>query len=401
MTTSTDNDAGAALGARRTALDARSPLAMARRPWRQRVRLPLMVGGPLIVLLAVGYWYLTGGRYVSTDDAYVQAARVQISNDVSGRVVEIAVTDNQHVKQGQVLFRLDPRPFQIAVERAKADLAGARLQIEALKATYREKLADEMAAESTVGFMQRERDRQQRLLRSGTASQQQFDQAEHSYEVARQQLEATKHDIANVLASLGGNPEIPIDRHPTVQSAQAALDNAELNLSYTVVRAPLDGIVTKVDQLQVGDWVQGVNTGAPPTSLFSLVSDHDVWITANYKETELTHMRAGQDASVWVDTYPDVVFPAKVESLSPGTGLTFSLLPAENATGNWVKVVQRLPVRLRLTKTFPEAPLHAGLSVTAEVDTHYQRPLLARIGHILSWITGSWTSQAAPRKASE
>ena len=401
MTTSTDNDAGAALGARRTSLDPRSPLALARRPWRQRVRLPLMVGGPLLVLLAVLYWYLTGGRYVSTDDAYVQAARVQISNEVSGRVIEVAVKDNERVRQGQVLFRLDPRPFQIAVEEARANLAGARLKIDALKATYREKLADQMSAQSTLDFTQRERDRQQRLLKSGTASQQQFDQAQHSYEVARQQLEATKHDIANVLASLGGNPDIPVDRHPTVESAQAALDRAQLNLGYTTVRAPDEGIVTKVDQLQVGDWVQGINTGAPPTALFSLVSDRDVWVTANFKETELTHMRPGQEASVWVDTYPDAVFPAKVESLSPGTGLTFSLLPAENATGNWVKVVQRLPVRLRLTKRIPEAPLHAGLSVTAEVDTGYRRPLLGRIDRILSWLTGSWASQAAPRKAAE
>jgi membrane fusion protein, multidrug efflux system len=400
VTTSTENQAGAAIGARRAAIEARSPLVMARRPWQQRVRLPLMVGGPLLVLLAVGYWYLTGGRYVSTDDAYVEAARVQISNDVSGRVVAMAVKNNERVKKGQVLFRLDPRPFQIAVERAKADLAGTRLKVEALKATYREKLADEMSAEATLSFMRRERGRQQQLLTRGAASQQQYDQAEHSYEVAQQQLEATKHDIANVLASLGGDPNIPVDKHPTVEAAQAALDTAELYLSYTVVRAPDDGIVTKVDQLQVGDWVQGVNTGAPPTTLFSLVSDHDIWITANYKETELTHMRAGQDASVWVDTYPDVVFPAKVESLSPGTGLTFSLLPAENATGNWVKVVQRLPVRLRLTKSFADAPLHAGLSVTAEVDTHYRRPLLVKINRILAWITGSWTSQAAPRKAS-
>jgi membrane fusion protein (multidrug efflux system) len=400
VTTSADNDAGA-LGARRAALEQRSPLVMARRPWRQRMRLPLMVGGPLIVLLAVGYWYLTGGRYVSTDDAYVEAARVQISNDVSGRVVQIAVKNNAHVTKGQELFRLDPRPFQIAVERARADLAGARLQIEALKATYREKLADEASAEATLAFMQRERDRQQQLLARGAASQQQFDQAEHSFAVARQQLEATKHDIANVLASLGGDPNIPVDKHPTVEAAQAALDTAELNLSYTIVRAPEDGIVTKVDQLQVGDWVQGVNTGAAPTTLFSLVSDHDVWITANFKETELTHMRAGQDARVWVDTYPDVVFPGKVESLSPGTGLTFSLLPAENATGNWVKVVQRLPVRLRLSKNFADAPLHAGLSVTAEVDTGYRRPLLAQIDRILGWLKGSWTSQAAPRRASE
>jgi membrane fusion protein (multidrug efflux system) len=182
-----------------------------------------------------------------------------------------------------------------------------------------------------------------------------------------------------------------------VQHAQAALDRAELNLSYTVVRAPESGIVTKVDQLQAGDWVQGVDTGAAPTALFSLVSTKRLWVTANFKETELTHMRPGQTASVEIDTYPDVVFPAKVESLSPGTGLTFSLLPAENATGNWVKVVQRLPVRLSLDTRDANHPLAAGLSVTVEVDTGYRRPLLDRVTGMLAWLAGTGTSRAAER----
>ena len=182
-----------------------------------------------------------------------------------------------------------------------------------------------------------------------------------------------------------------------VQHAQAALDRAELNLSYTVVRAPEEGIVTKVDQLQPGDWVQGVDTGAAPTSLFYLVSTKRVWVTANFKETELTHMRPGQPATVEIDTYPDVVFPAKVQSLSPGTGLTFSLLPAENATGNWVKVVQRLPVRFSVEKFSPDAPLHAGLSTTVEVDTGYRRPWLDRVDNLLAWLAGTGTSRAADK----
>src|SRR6516162_10067764 len=175
-----------------------------------------------------------------------------------------------------------------------------------------------------------------------------------------------------------------------VQHAQAALDRAELNLSYAVIKAPENGIVTKVEQLQVGDYVTA------STPLFSLMSTDRVWVEANFKETELTHMRAGQAATVEVDTYPDVVFPAKVESLSPGTGLTFSLLPAENATGNWVKVVQRLPVRLTLDQFTPDAPLHAGLSATVEVDTGYRRPWLDRAESLLSWLTGP-TTRAAER----
>jgi membrane fusion protein, multidrug efflux system len=385
MTSSTENET---LGARRTTADTPPSLIRLQRPWRQRLRMPLMLGGPLLVVLATLYWYLTGGRYEATDDAYVQAARVQISNEVSGRVVAMEVHDNQFVKQGQVLFRLDPRPFEIAVEQAKANLAGARLQIEALKATYQQKVAAVKSSEATLAFNQREFERQQRLLTTGAASQAAYDQANHNYQMAQQQLAAAQNDLANVLASLGGNPDIPVDQHPTVQGAQAALDKARLNLSWTAIRAPDDGIVTKVDQLQVGDYVQGVDTGAAPTTLFSLVSADRVWVEANFKETELTHMRAGQKATVVVDTYPDRVFDARVESLSPGTGLTFSLLPAENATGNWVKVVQRLPVRLAILDPDPQAPLHAGLSATVEVDTGYHRPWRQRLENLFAWLTG-------------
>ena len=384
---SADNET-ASIGALRAAVDGRPAILGRRRSWRQRLRLPLMLFGPIVVLLAAGWWYLTTGRYVSTDDAYVDAARISISNDVSGRVAEIDVRDNELVTAGQVLFKLDQRPFVIAVEEAKAQLASIKLQIEAMKATYQQKKADAAATEATLIYQQRELERQQRLLTSGTASQAQYDQTNHAYKIAREQLASKEQDVASTLASLGGNPDIPVAQHPMVQHAQAALDRAELNLSYTVVRAPEAGIVTKVDQLQVGNWVQGVNTGAAPTALFSLVSTKRLWVTANFKETELTHMRPGQTATVEIDTYPDIVFAAKVQSLSPGTGLTFSLLPAENATGNWVKVVQRLPVRLSFSELDPNHPLAAGLSATVEVDTGFHRPLLDHIHRIFAWLAG-------------
>jgi len=384
---SADNET-ASIGALRAAVDGRPAILGRRRSWRQRLRLPLMLVGPIVVLLAAGWWYLTTGRYVSTDDAYVDAARISISNDVSGRVAEIDVRDNELVTAGQVLFKLDQRPLVIAVEEAKAQLASIKLQIEAMKATYQQKKADAAATEATLIYQQRELERQQRLLTSGTASQAQYDQTNHAYKIAREQLASKEQDVASTLASLGGNPDIPVAQHPMVQHAQAALDRAELNLSYTVVRAPEAGIVTKVDQLQVGNWVQGVNTGAAPTALFSLVSTKRLWVTANFKETELTHMRPGQTATVEIDTYPDIVFAAKVQSLSPGTGLTFSLLPAENATGNWVKVVQRLPVRLSFSELDPNHPLAAGLSATVEVDTGFRRPLLDHVHRIFAWLAG-------------
>jgi membrane fusion protein (multidrug efflux system) len=383
--------------ARRAGIDSPAARVRAHRTWRQRLRLPLMIAGPLLVLLVAAYWYLASGRYMSTEDAYVKTGLVAISNDVSGRVVAVDVHDNQRVAKGQVLFRLDPRPFQIAVEQAKANLAGARLQIQALKATYQQRLSDIKAQAATVAYDQTQFQREQRLLASGTASQQQYDQAAQAYQVARAQLASDQHALANVLASLGGNPNIPVDQHPTVEAAQAALDKALLNLSYTVVRAPQSGIVTKVDQLQVGDYVQGVDTGAAPTTLFSLIADKHIWVTANFKETELTHMRPDDKATVTVDAYPGVVFQGRVASLSPGTGLTFSLLPAENATGNWVKVVQRLPVRISIDDPDPNTPLRAGLSAYVEVDTGYRQPWLGRIEQLFAWLGFSSTSNAAER----
>lgn len=336
------------------------------RPLRERVRLPLMVGVPLIVLAAGLYYYLTSGRYQSTDDAYVRAAQVSISSNVSGRVSEVAVHDNERVRRGDVLFRLDERPFRIAVDASRARLASARLAIASLKATFRQRQADLSAAESTLAYSQREYDREMRLLSSGIASQAQADRALLSRNTARQNVAAAQQQITSVLASLGGNPDIPVDQHPSVEQAQADLDRALLNLSYTTIIAPTDGIVTRVEQLQVGDYINAA------TPVFMLVSTHDIWIEANFKEVQLTHMRAGDSASVKIDAYPDQAFDARVASVSPGTGAEFSLLPPENATGNWVKVVQRLPVRLELQGELP--PLQAGLSASVTVDTQSASP---------------------------
>jgi membrane fusion protein, multidrug efflux system len=216
-----------------------------------------------------------------------------------------------------------------------------------------------------------------------------FDQVQNALQVARQKVASTQSDVANTLAQLGGNPNLPPEQHPSVQRAQAALDKAELDLSYTMVKASEPGIVTKVDQLQIGSYVNA------STPVFSMISKR-VWIEANFKETELTHMRAGQTATVEIDTYPGVVFDATVESLSPGTGLTFSLLPPENATGNWVKVVQRLPVRLSLQDP-KERSLHAGLSATVEVDTQHRRPWLVWLQQKTGLFSGTAQAGEAPK----
>jgi membrane fusion protein (multidrug efflux system) len=340
-----------------------------RRQWRERLRLPLMLLGPLVVAIGAAYIYFTGGRFETTDDAYVQTAHVDISANVAGRVMELAVRDNQAVHKGDLLFRLDDAPFRIAVEEAAAQLASARLQVATLKANYRQRQAELASAQDTLAFQGREYDRQQRLLASGIASQLQVDRALHARDDARAQLAGAQQQIGAVAASLGGDPNIAPDRHPLVQQAQALLDRAKLNLSYTVVNAPSDGVVTRVEQLQVGSYIKD---SAP---VFALVSTGDIWIEANFKEDQLTHMRAGQTASVQVDSYPGKTFTGRVASVSPGTGSQFSLLPPENATGNWVKIVQRLPVRIELDHPEPAFPLHGGLSANVSVDTGHQRHL--------------------------
>jgi len=345
------------------------PPATPARDWKTRLRLPLMLIGPVLVAVAAAWFYLAGGRFESTDDAYVQRARVAISADVAGRVVELGVRDNQAVHRGDLLYRLDDAPYRIAVDEAVAQLAAARLRIESLKASYGQRRSELASAQDTVAFQRRELERQQRLLGSGIASQLQVDRNAHALDEALTQVAGVQQQIAAVVADLGGNPNIAPERHPMVQEAQARLDRARLNLSYTVVKAPSDGVVTRVEQLQVGSYV---NAAAP---VFALVSTSDIWVEANFKEDQLTHMRGGQGASVQIDSYPGKTFTGRVASESPGTGSAFSVLPPENATGNWVKVGQRVPVRIEIEQTGPALPLDAGLSATVSVDTRYQRRL--------------------------
>jgi membrane fusion protein (multidrug efflux system) len=339
----------------------------------QRWRWPLILVAPIAVL-AGAYFYFTSGRYESTDDAYTQAATVSISANVSGRVKEVDVHDNQFVQRGTILFRLDDAPFRIAVSDAMAHLAATRLQVASLKSTYQQRQVELRAARDTQSYAQREFDRHTRLLASGISSQAQFDQSSHALDAARQQVANVQQQIGVALADLDGNPDIAPERHPLVEQAQAELDRAQLNLSYTVISAPTDGVAAKVEQLQVGDYI------AASAPVFALVSTRDVWIEANFKEVQLAHMRVGQAATIKIDRYPGRKFPAQVTSVSPSTGSQFSLLPPENATGNWVKVVQRVPVRLQLDGVDAAFILQGGLSADVTVDTGSPDRKLAATG---------------------
>ena len=333
----------------------------ATRPLRERLRRPLLWGVPAIVIAGAVYLYLTSGRYQSTDDAYLRAAEVQISADVSGRVVQVDVHDNERVKQGQVLFRLDPRRLQIEVAAARAQLAAARLTVRALEADYRADRAALHSAKSRQAYARREFLRSKRLLKIGVSSRSQFDRARLAVQQSQAAVSAAQQQIEAVLARLGGNPALPVREHPQVAEAQALLDHALLEMSYATVRAPADGIVTEVDHLQVGGYLPVA------TPAFVLVSTRDVWIEADYKENQLTNIRPGNTATVSIDAYPDHTFHAVVSSITPGTGAQLSILPPQNATGNWVKVVQRLDVRLRLVGRMP--PVRSGLSASVTIDT--------------------------------
>ena len=335
-----------------------APAAVGKRPWRWI----LMAAAPVAVAV-VAYLYLVGGRYQSTDDAYVQAGTVSVSANVAGRVIQINVHDNQLVKRGEVLYRLDERPLRIAVEAAAARLASVRLQVASLKATYRQRQTELRSAQDVLSYAQRQFDRNKRLQVSGIASQAQLDQATNSLNVAQQQVASVQQQIEVAVANLGGSPSVDPDAHPLVKQAQAELDRAELDLSYTTIHASIDGIVSQVERLQVGDYV------AASAPVFTLVSARDIWIEANFKEVQLAHMRAGQTASVKIDRYPDQKFAAVISSVSPSTGSQSSLLPPENATGNWVKVVQRIPVRLQIMDGDAGLHLQAGLSAEVTVDT--------------------------------
>jgi len=323
----------------------------------------------IVLSIGLGILVLIGLLAVAKElfcDAYAEAAAVSVKANVARPVSEIEVRDNQYVHKGDVLFRLDTPAFNIAVADARAQLAAAMIKVPSLQAVYRQRLADAAAAKNTLDYDQREFARQTELQGQGISSRAQLDQAKNNFQSAQQQLAAAQQQTASALADLGGDANAQSASLPLVRQAQAALDHALLQLSYTIVHASMDGIVAKVDQIQVGDHVNAA------TPLFALMSGSDIWVEANFKETDLTHMRPGQKATFSVDAFPSRTFTGHVLSTSPGTGSSFSLLPPENSSGNWVKVVQRLPIRLSIDNNGGVA-LAAGMSVEATVDTEHRR----------------------------
>jgi membrane fusion protein (multidrug efflux system) len=324
-----------------------------------------MIGG-LLVAIAVALWfYLSGGRYVGTDNAQLQNGKVMIAANVSGRVISVEVTENQMVKAGQVLFRIDPASFQANVAQAEAQFSTAVVNVISTRADLDEKIADVRNAEAQLAYARSNAARQRSLLKEGISSQAQVDQAELAIATAKSNITAAQAKADSIAARL---PKGDLKTLPGPRLASAVVQQARLSLNDTVVRAPQDGIVTKVNQLQVGSYVSASRP------VFVLTGTH-YWVEANFKESQLRYMRIGQPATVTIDAFPDRELKAHVASFSPGTGNSFSVLPAENATGNWVKVTQRLTVQIALDEQPTDLPLHSGLSVAATVDTGHKRHL--------------------------
>jgi len=338
-----------------------------RRVSRAALRPVLMLGGILVVAIASGTWWITGGRYVSIDDAYVRAAKESVATDVSGIVAEVPVHEGQQVKKGDVLLRLDPRQYEIAVASARANAGGVISDLNADKLTYRRLLRDADGKAAQVQADQANYDRFANLVKSGGVTRAEYDNARFQLAANQQGLDALKVQAQVQLAKLGGDPDVDVHKMSDYLIAKAKLDEAQRELDHTVIYAPYDGIVTQVDTVQPGMYL------AASTAAFGIISTERVWVEANPKETELTWVKPGDPVAVSVDTYPGRTWKGEVESIAPNSGSEFSVLPAQNTSGSWVKVVQRIPVRIHVDRKPGDPDLRAGMSVEAEIDTGHQR----------------------------
>jgi membrane fusion protein (multidrug efflux system) len=338
-------------------------------------RFLLLVVLPVLAVIGGLFFYLNGGRYVTTDDAYVGAQKVLITPDISGKIDKVVVKEGQHVNEGDVLFEIDPVPFQLAVDQSKAQLEQARTTYDNLIANV--KIYGQMLdlAQQAIDLKQRDVDRKRSLVKSNVGSQLDLDNSANAMVTAGAQAQFVKQQLSNAKAQLLGNPDLPLEQFPPYAQAKAALGMAQRNLDHTVMRAPMPGIATQVDQIQLGRFV------AAGTPVFSVIDVANPWVDANPKESDFTYVAVGQPVTLDVDAFPNHVFKGTVGSLSPGTGAQFAILPPQNATGNFVKVVQRVPVRIYFDPDdkFVQK-LKAGMSVNVSIDTNHRRSFAGLLG---------------------
>jgi membrane fusion protein (multidrug efflux system) len=367
-----------------------SPATMAGRPAprprRRLVRRTLLVLGPLVVIVAAVYVYLTTGRYVSTDNAYVKSDVGIVSAQISGPIVEVAVRENQPVAQGDVLFKVDDEPFRVKMQQVDAELGAVRDYVEGIRASYRQKLSQLELDKTNAVYQKRDYERLQALASKQLASQQAVDDARQKSDVANQTVVVSERSLDQVRAQLGGDADKPLTEQAAYLALKAMRDTAVLDLERTVVRAKLDGVASKVPV--VGQYV------APGTPIMSVVSNQEKWIEANFKETDLTHVVVGQRVTIKLDTYPDREWHGRVQSISQATGAEFSVIPAQNATGNWVKVTQRIPVRISIDMRSGDPELRVGMSADVSIDTGYERPAPG----FLTMLRPARVAEAAPSR---
>jgi membrane fusion protein (multidrug efflux system) len=346
------------------------------RATRRGVRKPLMIGVPLLVALIAGTLWASGGRYVGTDNAYIHAPKLMVTADVSGIVSQVLVHEGESVKKGDVLFRLDARQFEIAVDSAKAELAQTALNLQSMQEDYQRMLSDAAAQAAQVELAQKTYDRAAALIKTGATTQQTLDQARTTLDAALKREQSLREQAQVMLAKFGGDPHFPITTHPTYLQAQARLDEAQRQLDHSVIRAPFNGVVTQVDQLQPGTYLVAATAALTNTGAVALVATDKVWIDANFKETDLTWVRPGNRVEIQIDTYPGKTWSGAVETIAPASGSEFSILPPQNSSGNWVKVVQRIPVRIAVERNEGDPPLRAGMSSYVTIDTGHRRSRL-------------------------
>jgi membrane fusion protein (multidrug efflux system) len=394
---SDDKNGSEVTPAEHTADEARAESAP-QRP-RRWLRTLLLVLGPVLVALAGAFIYMNSGRYVETDNAYVKSDTVLLGAEVAGPIKRVAVRENERVHASDVLFEIDDAPYRVMVERGESQVAAVESFIESLQASYEQQLEQLELAKIDIAYYERELERQQGLAARQLGTEADVDEARHDLEVARQQIPIIEQALAQLRAQIGGKIAPGLDGGELVggttlfhgnaayRTVKAMLEDAKLDLARTIVHAPFDGVVTRVPT--VGHFV------SPGSPVLAVVSDHKVWVEANFKETQLTHVEPGQAVAIRIDTYPDHEWRGEVETISPATGSEFAVIPAQNASGNWVKVAQRIPVRISVDVRPGDPQLRAGMSAIVEIDTGFERQAPSFLS-FLSILRTASIAEAAP-----